>query len=352
MAHYYCGECRLFDDDPSHHIYHCDACGICRVGRGLGIDFFHCHRCRACLSIELERSGHRCIERTLDSNCPICGEYLFTSTQQVILMKPCQHSIHARCYRQHTARSYQCPICCKSLGDMSAFFRELDATLAAHRMPAEYAAHRSNVFCNDCERRSWRPFHFVYHRCGHCSSYNTVVLETRQDGGAAAADGDAVTDGEQQQVQTPVNQAALTQAAADERLPETLSDVLGDTTDSDEAEDAIDDDDDGWEDEDEENYDDDVDDDEQWIDATDDDDDPPQPPADAESLRHRVSALEVQPRTASSGNNPVERLLQRYDRETAAAAVPPSAASRTASTARTAVPQLLQIRLPDRPADE
>ena len=41
-AWYYCNVCKLWDNDPSKSIYHCNDCGICRKGRGLGKDFFHC----------------------------------------------------------------------------------------------------------------------------------------------------------------------------------------------------------------------------------------------------------------------------------------------------------------------
>lgn len=41
-ASYYCGICKLWSDDMDKHIYHCDDCGICRVGHGLEKDFFHC----------------------------------------------------------------------------------------------------------------------------------------------------------------------------------------------------------------------------------------------------------------------------------------------------------------------
>lgn len=40
LALYYCGKCKLWDDDQSKNIYHCQDCGICRVGHGLGKDFF------------------------------------------------------------------------------------------------------------------------------------------------------------------------------------------------------------------------------------------------------------------------------------------------------------------------
>lgn len=44
-AWYYCGVCKLWDNDPNKNIYHCNDCGICRKGRGLGKDFFHCKVC-------------------------------------------------------------------------------------------------------------------------------------------------------------------------------------------------------------------------------------------------------------------------------------------------------------------
>ena len=41
-AWYYCGVCKLWDDDTERSIYHCHDCGICRVGQGLGKDYYHC----------------------------------------------------------------------------------------------------------------------------------------------------------------------------------------------------------------------------------------------------------------------------------------------------------------------
>ena len=60
-------------------------CGICRIGKGLGIDYFHCKKCNVCMAISL-KGRHKCIERNLESDCPICGEYMFTSTTTVIFM--------------------------------------------------------------------------------------------------------------------------------------------------------------------------------------------------------------------------------------------------------------------------
>lgn len=55
--------------------------------------------CNVCMSISLQGS-HRCIERNTECDCPICGDYLFTSPETVVFM-PCGHSIHQKCYNQH-----------------------------------------------------------------------------------------------------------------------------------------------------------------------------------------------------------------------------------------------------------
>lgn len=85
VSRYFCKTCLLWDSDPKKNIYHCDKCGICRIGKGLGIDYFHCDKCGVCLAICLS-GKHRCIERNIDCDCPICGEYMFTSTSAIMFM--------------------------------------------------------------------------------------------------------------------------------------------------------------------------------------------------------------------------------------------------------------------------
>ena len=48
--------------------------------------------------------------------------------------------------------------------------------LPAERLPPEYAARRQAILCNDCGETGQAAFHFVYHRCQLCSSYNTRVV--------------------------------------------------------------------------------------------------------------------------------------------------------------------------------
>ena len=62
LGQYYCGICKLFDNDASKQIYHCSGCGICRIGpQSL---YFHCNTCNACLRITLQNS-HSCRENAL-----------------------------------------------------------------------------------------------------------------------------------------------------------------------------------------------------------------------------------------------------------------------------------------------
>ncbi|CAI0399161.1 unnamed protein product, partial [Linum tenue] len=113
MAKYYCQICKLFDDE--REIYHCPFCNLCRVGKGLGIDYFHCMRCNVCMSKSL--SNHACREKWFEDNCPICHEDIFTSSTPVKAL-PCGHLMHSPCFQDYTCNQYICPICSKSLGDM------------------------------------------------------------------------------------------------------------------------------------------------------------------------------------------------------------------------------------------
>lgn len=102
---------------------------------------------------------------------------MFTSTSTVIFM-PCGHCIHFRCHQAHVQRNYQCPTCLKSLGDMTEYFRRIDMLIKEQPMPAEYDKYVNQVLCNDCEKRSYAKYHFLYHKCKECKGYNTKVIKT------------------------------------------------------------------------------------------------------------------------------------------------------------------------------
>uniref|UniRef100_A0ACD5TE23 Uncharacterized protein n=1 Tax=Avena sativa TaxID=4498 RepID=A0ACD5TE23_AVESA len=173
MAKYYCSICKFFDDERS--VYHCPFCNLCRLGEGLGTDFFHCMKCNCCLGVKLKE--HKCREKMLEMNCPICCDFLFTSSAAVRGL-PCGHFMHSACFQAYTCTHYTCPICCKSLGDMTVYFGMLDGLLAAEELPEEYRNRCQDILCNDCGRKGRSRFHWLYHKCGACGSYNTRVIKT------------------------------------------------------------------------------------------------------------------------------------------------------------------------------
>ena len=62
------------------------------------------------------------------------------------------------------------------MGDMSTYFQMLDSLLASDPMPPEFSGMTQAILCNDCGQKGEAPYHFVYHSCPKCHSYNTVVL--------------------------------------------------------------------------------------------------------------------------------------------------------------------------------
>lgn len=173
-ATYYCPICKLWNNDPQKSVYHCDDCGICRLGQGIGKDFFHCKTCAVCMDINIEFT-HRCIERSTKCDCPICGEYMFTSPQSVVFMR-CGHSIHDSCLRDWGITSYKCPICSKSIVNMESQFRNLERHIETQPMPPEYQDTKALVYCNDCTAKTAVKYHFLGLKCDVCESYNTTQL--------------------------------------------------------------------------------------------------------------------------------------------------------------------------------
>lgn len=171
MGAYYCPVCVFFDDDLRKEIFHCDGCGICRVG---GRDnFFHCDVCNACLGTAL-RDTHKCIQDVLKANCAVCQEDLFTSRASPVVM-PCGHYLHKRCYKDLLSSGhFACPLCGKSAANLESEYRILDAEIARTPMPEDLRDLKVNVLCKDCQAKSEVAFHFYGLKCAACGSYNTA----------------------------------------------------------------------------------------------------------------------------------------------------------------------------------
>ncbi|XP_050942933.1 E3 ubiquitin-protein ligase MIEL1 [Cucumis melo] len=169
MGEYFCDICKFYDDNTEKKQFHCDACGICRVGGRE--NFFHCERCGSCYSTPL-RDNHTCVENSMKSYCPICWEFLFDSIKDTTVM-PCGHTIHLECFSEmESMNQYRCPICLKTVVDMSASWALLKMEIECTPMPEEYS-HEVSVHCNDCSHISKVRFHILGHKCSQCNSFNT-----------------------------------------------------------------------------------------------------------------------------------------------------------------------------------
>ncbi|KAL6451871.1 SPAC2F3.16 Uncharacterized RING finger protein C2F3.16 [Candida maltosa Xu316] len=175
LANYFCSKCVLYDNDQTKDIYHCDKCGICRLGLGLDKDYFHCDTCNTCLSIDL-KGHHKCLSDVTHSDCCICHEDLFSSVHKVVFMK-CGHSIHEQCYAKFTKFSSKCPICKKTITNVESQYRILDVEIAQSPLPSPYNLWRCIISCNDCGGKSNTSYHVLGLKCKYCNSYNTNQLK-------------------------------------------------------------------------------------------------------------------------------------------------------------------------------
>lgn len=96
FAKYSCNICNFYAEKED--IYHCPFCNVCRTGKGLGIDYRHCMRCNACVS--LADDEHHCIPQRLQGSCPICHESMFESIEPLRGMK-CGHVMHLSCFSMY-----------------------------------------------------------------------------------------------------------------------------------------------------------------------------------------------------------------------------------------------------------
>lgn len=171
---YYCEKCKFWDDKGiKKKVYHCDLCGLCRTGGAES--FFHCTTCGSCYSTDI-RGSHKCVEKAMHQPCPICCENMFTSIRQVHVLK-CGHTLHADCLERLKSECsgmprLRCPLCFKSLGEYSVFWRRLDEEVARTPLPEELRR-RVACTCNDCAARTDVDYHVVGLKCGACGSYNT-----------------------------------------------------------------------------------------------------------------------------------------------------------------------------------
>jgi len=114
FAQYHCKVCNLFDDSD-RELYHCEHCGLCRVGSPHSN--VHCHTCNICWNLS-GFTHHTCKPNILKENCPVCKEYLQVSRKTTYILE-CGHCFHSDCLGKYFEKHLGCHRCLKQTQDIS-----------------------------------------------------------------------------------------------------------------------------------------------------------------------------------------------------------------------------------------
>ncbi|KAF3453966.1 hypothetical protein FNV43_RR04408 [Rhamnella rubrinervis] len=107
--------------------------------------------------------------------------FLFDSMKEITVL-PCGHTIHFECVKEMRLHlRYSCPVCSKSMYDMSKLWKKLDEAVASTPMPEIYKNKMVWILCNDCGAKSKVNFNIVAHKCLSCVSYNTRQIQGGPD---------------------------------------------------------------------------------------------------------------------------------------------------------------------------
>lgn len=170
MGSYFCKICKLLDLDDKKQ-FHCDGCGICRIG---GRDnFMHCEQCGLCV---VKSDDHKCA-RKIEGDCSVCCRKLFDTAHQTMTNLKCGHWMHTDCFKSYVQHNYKCPLCSKSLVDNNSMTQYIDHQIATTPMPEEYRDKMVDILCNECNTKSNVKLHFYGLKCPNCSTYNTRQIK-------------------------------------------------------------------------------------------------------------------------------------------------------------------------------
>ena len=168
FGNYYCEICSFYDDDLSKGLFHCNECGICRVGGQE--NFVHCKKCKTCVC----KKGHKknCVCLNIHEQCPVCFTDVFSARDNPQILK-CGHVMHSECYQGFLENNnYKCPLCKKCVYNINVFNQIVEQQVATTIMHPDLVKDVS-IHCNECNKESTAKFHIVAMKCQHCSSYNT-----------------------------------------------------------------------------------------------------------------------------------------------------------------------------------
>ncbi|KAF3545542.1 hypothetical protein DY000_02001008 [Brassica cretica] len=104
---------------------------------------------------------------------PVSGRRIASQLPDITVLR-CGHAVHLECTKDMELHNrYTCPLCSKSICDMSSVWKKLDEEVAAYKIPKVYEDKMVWILCNDCGSNTDVRFHLIAHKCSSCGSYNT-----------------------------------------------------------------------------------------------------------------------------------------------------------------------------------
>jgi hypothetical protein len=136
-----------------------------------------CNKCKVCFTKDIKHICDNMIVQKITDNCPICLDKLDSDVEaNKPLLLICGHIVHCNCREFLFKHSYKCPICMKTVIDMSEQFCKMDHEIDENPMPKELVE-KVDIKCNDCKTTTLgAKFHFVGLKCKKCKSYNTYTI--------------------------------------------------------------------------------------------------------------------------------------------------------------------------------
>jgi hypothetical protein len=84
----------------------------------------------------------------------------------------CGHSVHNKCYLELIKNIYKCPLCAKTIVDMTKHFDTLNKEIEELLLTG-FEINYKKIYCNDCEKDSNTIDCYVGLKCQNCGSFNT-----------------------------------------------------------------------------------------------------------------------------------------------------------------------------------
>lgn len=108
--------------------------------------------------------------------CPICLEELNDNNK----LLRCKHFMHKKCFYDLLTNTKEneimsCPYCKKSLLNHLYYKLRFNNLIEKNKVDEIYEKWISIIYCNDCNLKSNAKYHYKYHQCLNCKSYNTYV---------------------------------------------------------------------------------------------------------------------------------------------------------------------------------